>query len=150
LKHQARINRHLARFILVASAANGILYQISGSTEVSLGGEVKMLSAGEGLFIAGGNSDSRPAATFNASEIRSDYAEHRIEANRKNRQAVAWQSDVTRAKGLSGSSGTGMASSSSAVRNASRNTKITSIGNYAAVEAGSIRWPDRGTSRRRA
>jgi quercetin dioxygenase-like cupin family protein len=40
------------------SAANGILYQISGSTEVSLGGEVKMLSAGEGLFIAGG----KPAA----------------------------------------------------------------------------------------
>jgi quercetin dioxygenase-like cupin family protein len=40
------------------SAANGILYQISGSTGVSLGGEVKMLSAGEGLFIA----DGKPAA----------------------------------------------------------------------------------------
>ena len=40
------------------SAANGIFYQISGSTEVSLGGEVKMLSAGEGLFITGG----KPAA----------------------------------------------------------------------------------------
>jgi quercetin dioxygenase-like cupin family protein len=38
------------------SAANGILYQISGSTEVSLGGEIKMLSIGEGLFIAGGNT----------------------------------------------------------------------------------------------
>src|ERR1700732_5355953 len=36
------------------SAANGVLYQMSGSTEVSLGGEAKMLSAGEGLFIAGG------------------------------------------------------------------------------------------------
>jgi quercetin dioxygenase-like cupin family protein len=35
------------------SAANGILYQMSGSTEVSLGGEAKMLSDGEGLFIAG-------------------------------------------------------------------------------------------------
>jgi len=35
-------------------AANGILYQISGSTEVSVGGEAKMLSAGEGLFIARG------------------------------------------------------------------------------------------------
>src|ERR1700732_1180830 len=32
------------------SAANGILYQISGSTEVSLGREVKVLSAAEGLF----------------------------------------------------------------------------------------------------
>jgi quercetin dioxygenase-like cupin family protein len=40
------------------SAANGILYQISGSTEVSLGGELKILSAGEGLFIPGG----KPAA----------------------------------------------------------------------------------------
>src|SRR5208282_3044497 len=36
------------------SAADGILYQISGSTEVSLGGEAKMLGAGEGLFIAAG------------------------------------------------------------------------------------------------
>ena len=38
------------------SAANGILYQMSGSTEVSLDGEAKMLSAGEGLFIAGGKT----------------------------------------------------------------------------------------------
>src|ERR1700732_4462893 len=36
------------------SAANGILYQVSGSTEVSLCGETKKLSAREGLFIAGG------------------------------------------------------------------------------------------------
>jgi quercetin dioxygenase-like cupin family protein len=35
------------------SAANGILYQISGSTEVSLGSEAKMIRTGEGLFIAG-------------------------------------------------------------------------------------------------
>jgi quercetin dioxygenase-like cupin family protein len=38
------------------SAANGVLYQMSGSTEVSLGGEAKMLRAGEGLFIAGGKA----------------------------------------------------------------------------------------------
>ena len=38
------------------SAANGILYQVSGSTEVSLGGEAKKLSAGEGLFIPGGKA----------------------------------------------------------------------------------------------
>src|SRR3979409_958215 len=38
------------------SAANGILYQMSGSAEVSLGGEAKMLSAGEGLFIPGGKT----------------------------------------------------------------------------------------------
>jgi quercetin dioxygenase-like cupin family protein len=40
------------------SAANGILYQISGSTEVVLDGEAKLLNAGDGLFIAGG----KPAA----------------------------------------------------------------------------------------
>src|ERR1700680_2953956 len=38
------------------SAANGILYQMSGSTEVALDGETKMLNAGEGLFIAGGKT----------------------------------------------------------------------------------------------
>ena len=38
------------------SAADGILYQISGSTEVALDGEAKMLNAGEGLFIAGGKT----------------------------------------------------------------------------------------------
>jgi quercetin dioxygenase-like cupin family protein len=38
------------------SAANGVLYQVSGSTEVSLGGEAKTLNAGEGLFIAGGKT----------------------------------------------------------------------------------------------
>jgi quercetin dioxygenase-like cupin family protein len=38
------------------SSTNGILYQLSGSTEVSIGGEVKTLIAGEGLFIASGNT----------------------------------------------------------------------------------------------
>jgi quercetin dioxygenase-like cupin family protein len=38
------------------SSTNGILYQLSGSTEVSIGGEVKTLSPGEGLFIASGNT----------------------------------------------------------------------------------------------
>src|SRR5580692_10757620 len=35
-------------------AANGIIYQMSGSTAVALDGEAKTLNAGEGLFIAGG------------------------------------------------------------------------------------------------
>ena len=39
-----------------ASAANSIVYQISGSTEVTLDGETKMINAGEGLFIAGGKT----------------------------------------------------------------------------------------------
>ena len=38
------------------TSANGILYQISGSTEVSVGGEAKTLAAGEGLFIGGGKA----------------------------------------------------------------------------------------------
>src|SRR5437879_2621708 len=51
------------------SAANGILYQMSGSTQVALDGEAKMLNAGEGLFIAGGKTaaltaGSRGPSTF--------------------------------------------------------------------------------------
>jgi hypothetical protein len=34
------------------SAANSILYQMSGSTEVSVGQQATMLNAGEGMFIA--------------------------------------------------------------------------------------------------
>ena len=39
-----------------AAAVNGILYQISGSTEVSVGGEAKVLVAGEGVFIDKGKT----------------------------------------------------------------------------------------------
>jgi quercetin dioxygenase-like cupin family protein len=51
------------------SAANGILYQMSGSTEVTLDGEAKTLNAGDGLFIAGGKTaaltaGSRGLSTF--------------------------------------------------------------------------------------
>src|SRR6202521_3153246 len=45
------------------SSTHGILYQLSGSTEVTIGGEVKTLSPGEGLFIASGN-----AATLKAGD----------------------------------------------------------------------------------
>lgn len=38
------------------SPTNGILYQLSGSTEVSIAGEVKAISPGEGLFIASGKT----------------------------------------------------------------------------------------------
>ncbi len=38
------------------SSTNGILYQLSGSTEITIGGEVKTLSPGEGLFIASGSA----------------------------------------------------------------------------------------------
>jgi quercetin dioxygenase-like cupin family protein len=43
------------------STANGILYQISGSTEVSTGGEAKTLNPGEGVFIGGGKPASLKA-----------------------------------------------------------------------------------------
>jgi quercetin dioxygenase-like cupin family protein len=45
------------------SAANGILYQMSGSTEVALDGAAKMLNAGEGLFIAGGKTAALTAGS---------------------------------------------------------------------------------------
>jgi quercetin dioxygenase-like cupin family protein len=38
------------------SSANGIFYQMSGSTQVALDGGAKRLNAGEGLFIAGGKT----------------------------------------------------------------------------------------------
>ena len=43
------------------SSTNGIVYQLSGSTVVSIGGEVKTLSPGEGLFIASGNATTLKA-----------------------------------------------------------------------------------------
>lgn len=39
----------------VASTANGIFYQLSGSTEITTGTASKTLAAGEALFIPGGN-----------------------------------------------------------------------------------------------
>jgi quercetin dioxygenase-like cupin family protein len=45
------------------SAGDGILYQMSGSTEVSLDGETKTLDAGEGQFIASGTTAALTAGT---------------------------------------------------------------------------------------
>src|SRR5258705_4946504 len=55
------------------SAANGILYQISGSTEVALDGEAKMLNAGEGLFIAGGKTAALTAGRGGACNLLHIY-----------------------------------------------------------------------------
>jgi mannose-6-phosphate isomerase-like protein (cupin superfamily) len=44
------------------SAVDGILYQLSGSTEVSIGAENTMLSPGSGMYIAGGKMASLRAA----------------------------------------------------------------------------------------
>ncbi|MGC2075370.1 MAG: hypothetical protein WA728_04925 [Xanthobacteraceae bacterium] len=43
------------------TSADSILYQMSGSTEISVGGETKTLNAGEGLFIAAGKPTSLKA-----------------------------------------------------------------------------------------
>jgi quercetin dioxygenase-like cupin family protein len=51
------------------STANGILYQMSGSTEASIGGEAKALSPGDGLFLAEGTPASLKAGTVEASRL---------------------------------------------------------------------------------
>src|SRR5712671_571474 len=51
------------------SAANGILYQLAGSTEVVLDGEAKMLTAGEGLFIARGKTAALTAGSGGPSTL---------------------------------------------------------------------------------
>lgn len=51
------------------SAANGILYQLSGSTEVSLAGETKTLHAGDGMFLAAGKTASLKAGSDEASTL---------------------------------------------------------------------------------
>src|SRR5712671_3380877 len=45
------------------AGANGVLYQISGSTEASVDGGGKTIGAGEGLFIANGKQVSLKAGS---------------------------------------------------------------------------------------
>jgi quercetin dioxygenase-like cupin family protein len=49
------------------STADGIIYQMSGSTEVSIGGEAKTLNPSEGMFLASGKLASLKAGTGEAS-----------------------------------------------------------------------------------
>ena len=51
------------------SAANGMLYQLSGSTEISLGSETKTLHAGDGMFLAAGKAASLKAGSGEASTL---------------------------------------------------------------------------------
>jgi quercetin dioxygenase-like cupin family protein len=51
------------------SSADGIVYQLSGSTEVSMGGEVRTLSPGEGMFIAGGSAAALKAGESGPSTV---------------------------------------------------------------------------------
>ena len=52
------------------SGANGVLYEMSGSTSVSINGEVKTIGAGEGLFIANGMQVSLKAGNSDPSSRR--------------------------------------------------------------------------------
>src|SRR5580704_5092930 len=51
------------------SAANGILYQITGSTEVSLDGEMKTLRAGDGAFVAADKTAALKAGSDESSTL---------------------------------------------------------------------------------
>jgi quercetin dioxygenase-like cupin family protein len=51
------------------SAASGVLYQLSGSTEISLGDETRTLHAGEGMFLAAGKAASLKAGSDEASTL---------------------------------------------------------------------------------
>jgi len=51
------------------SGANGVLYETSGSTSVSINGEVKTIGAGEGLFIASGMKVSLKAGNGEPSSL---------------------------------------------------------------------------------
>jgi quercetin dioxygenase-like cupin family protein len=78
------------------SAANGILYQISGSTEVSLGGEVKTLSAGEGLFIAGGKPAALKAGSGGPSTFLHFFLAPAVELDRPAETAPATVKELYR------------------------------------------------------
>ncbi len=51
------------------STSNGILYQLSGSTDISVNNETKTLRAGDGLYLAAGNSASLKAGSSEASTL---------------------------------------------------------------------------------
>jgi quercetin dioxygenase-like cupin family protein len=51
------------------SAANGVLYQLSESTEISLGSETKTLRSGDGMFLAAGKAASLQAGSDEASTL---------------------------------------------------------------------------------
>jgi quercetin dioxygenase-like cupin family protein len=71
------------------SAANGIVYQISGSTEVSLDGETKMLNLGDGLFIPGGKTSVLKAGSGGPSSFLHFFLAPAADLDRPAEQAPA-------------------------------------------------------------
>jgi quercetin dioxygenase-like cupin family protein len=71
------------------SAANSIVYQISGSTEVSLDGAIKILNAGDGLFMAGGKTSVLKAGSGGPSRFLHFLLAPAAEVDRPAEQAPA-------------------------------------------------------------
>jgi quercetin dioxygenase-like cupin family protein len=78
------------------SGANGILYQISGSAEVALGGATKVLSAGEGLFIPGGIPAVLKASSGGPSTFLHFFLVPAVELDRSTETAPAVVTDLYR------------------------------------------------------
>ena len=84
------------------SAANDILYQMSGSTEVSPGGAAKMLKAGEGLFIAGGETAALTTGSGGPSTFLHFFLIPAVDLGWQKRlmEAKIWPADLVHLKGL--------------------------------------------------
>jgi quercetin dioxygenase-like cupin family protein len=78
------------------AAANGILYQMSGSTEVALDGGAKMLNAGEGLFIAGGTTTALTAGNGGPSAFLHFFLAPAVDLGRPVETAPAVVSELYR------------------------------------------------------
>jgi quercetin dioxygenase-like cupin family protein len=78
------------------SAANGILYQISGSTEVALDGEAKTLNAGDGLFIASGKTAALTAGSGGPSTFLHFFLAPAVDLGRPAETAPAAVSELYR------------------------------------------------------
>jgi quercetin dioxygenase-like cupin family protein len=78
------------------SAADGIVYQMSGSTEVALDGEAKMLNAGEGLFIAGGKTATLTASSGGPSTFLHFFLTSLVDVGRPAETAPASVTDLYR------------------------------------------------------
>jgi quercetin dioxygenase-like cupin family protein len=78
------------------SAANGILYQMSGSTEVALDGGTKTLNAGEGLFIAGGKTAALTAGGGGPSTFLHFFVASAVDLDRPSEAAPAVVSELYR------------------------------------------------------
>jgi mannose-6-phosphate isomerase-like protein (cupin superfamily) len=81
------------------SVANSIVYQISGSTEVSLDGATKMLNADEGLFIVGGKMSVLKAGSGRPSSFLHFFLAPAADLDRPAESAPAAVSELYRTAG---------------------------------------------------